>query len=68
MEFYDSKNQKTPGKLWAKYAKMIDKNNSYEARGNVKVINNEGQTFAMQSIYWDKNKTKECTLKIFTYS
>ena len=27
LEFYDSKNQNS-GKLWAKYAKMIDKNNS----------------------------------------
>ena len=46
LEFYDSKKPKTPGKLWAKYAKMIDKKQFYEARGNVKVINNEGQTFA----------------------
>ena len=61
LEFYDSKNPKTPGKLWAKYAKMIDKKQFYEARGNVKVINNEGQTFAMQSIYWDKAKQRMYT-------
>jgi hypothetical protein len=53
---------KSPGKLWAKYAKMIDKKQFYEARGNVKVINNEGQTFVMQSIYWDK-ANKKCTPK-----
>ncbi len=61
LEFYDSKKPKTPGKLWAKYAKMIDKKQFYEARGNVKVINNEGQTFAMQSIYWDKAKQRMYT-------
>jgi hypothetical protein len=39
--------------LWAKYAKIIEKNNSTKPE-ETKVINNEGQTFVMQSIYWDK--------------
>ena len=61
LEFYDSKKPKTPGKLWAKYAKIIDKKQFYEAKGNVKVINNQGQTFVMQSIYWDKANRKMYT-------
>lgn len=61
LEFFDNKKPKTPGKLWAKYAKIIEKKQFYEAKGNVKVINNEGQTFAMQSIYWDKKNRKMYT-------
>lgn len=61
LEFYDSKKPKVPGKLWAKYAKIIEKKQFYEAKGNVKVINNEGQTFVMQSIYWDKANRKMYT-------
>ncbi len=54
LEFYDKKNPGTPGKIWAKYAKVIESKDFYEARGDVKVINPEGQTFKMQSIYWDR--------------
>lgn len=61
LEFYDSKKPKVPGKLWAKYAKIIERKQFYEAKGNVKVINNEGQTFVMQSIYWDKANRKMYT-------
>ena len=61
LEFFDSKNPKIPGKLWAKYAKIIEKKQFYEAKGNVKVINNQGQTFVMQSIYWDKKNQKMYT-------
>lgn len=61
LEFYDSKKPKVPGKLWAKYAKIVEKKQFYEAKGNVKVINNEGQTFVMQSIYWDKANRKMYT-------
>ena len=61
LEFFDSKNPKVPGKLWAKYAKIIEKKQFYEAKGNVKVINNQGQTFVMQSIYWDKKNQKMYT-------
>lgn len=55
IEFFDKKNPKTPGKLWANYAKMIEEKGFYEAKGDVKIINPEGQTFKMQSLYWDKN-------------
>ena len=61
LEFFDSKSPKVPGKLWAKYAKIIEKKQFYEAKGNVKVINNQGQTFVMQSIYWDKKNQKMYT-------
>lgn len=61
LEFFDSKKPKVPGKLWAKYAKIIEKKQFYEAKGNVKVINNQGQTFVMQSIYWDKKNQKMYT-------
>ncbi|MDE5491337.1 LPS export ABC transporter periplasmic protein LptC [Elizabethkingia meningoseptica] len=61
IEFIDQKTPKTPGKLWAKYAKMIEKNDFYMAKGDVKIINPEGQTFKMQSIYWDKKNKKMYT-------
>ena len=61
LEFYDSKKPNVPGKLWAKYAKIIEKKQFYEAKGHVKVINNEGQTFVMESIYWDKANRKMYT-------
>ena len=61
LEFYDSKKPNVPGKLWANYAKIIEKKQFYEAKGNVKVINNEGQTFVMESIYWDKKNQKMYT-------
>lgn len=61
LEFFDKKKPKVPGRLWAKYAKIIEKKQFYEAKGNVKVINNEGQTFVMQSIFWDKKNQKMYT-------
>lgn len=61
LEFFDSKNPKVPGKLWAKYAKIIEKKQFYEAKGNVKVINNQGQTFVMETIFWDKKNQKMYT-------
>lgn len=33
----------------------------YLAKGDVKIINPEGQTFKMQSIYWDKKNKKMYT-------
>ena len=54
LEFFNKKNPKIPGTLKAKYAKFIEKKEFYEAKGNVKVVNHEGQTFVMESIYWDK--------------
>ena len=54
--FYDKKKPDVPGKISAKYAKFNEKKKFYEAKGNVKIISNENQMFAMQSIYWDQVK------------
>lgn len=54
IELFDKKDPKTPGRLWAKYAKMIDMKQFYFAKGDVKIINKEGQTFKMQSLFWNK--------------
>lgn len=56
LEFYDPKKPKVPGKIWADYAKHEEKKDFYTAKGNVKILTNEGQSFAMQSIFWDKSK------------
>lgn len=61
LEFFDKKKPKTPGTLKANYAKMIEKKEFYEAKGGVKVVNHEGQTFVMNSIYWDKKNRKMYT-------
>lgn len=54
--FYDKKKPDTPGKIKAKYAKWNEKKKFYEAKGNVRIVTNENQMFAMQSVYWDQNK------------
>ena len=54
--FYDKKKPDVPGKIDAKYAKWNEKKKFYEAKGNVKIITNENQMFAMQSVYWDQVK------------
>ena len=54
--FYDKKKPNVPGKIDAKYAKWNEKKKFYEAKGNVRIVTNENQMFAMQSVYWDQNK------------
>ena len=54
--FYDKKKPNEPGKISAKYAKFNEKKKFYEAKGNVKIISNENQMFAMQTVYWDQVK------------
>ena len=54
--FYDKNNPEVPGKISAKYAKFNEKKKFYEARGNVRIVTNENQIFAMQSVYWDQAK------------
>jgi len=56
IEFFDKENPNTPGKLWANYAKMVEATGFYEAKGDVKIINPEGQTFTMQTLYWNKRE------------
>lgn len=53
--FYDKKKPDVPGKITAKYAKFNEKKKFYEARGNVRIVTNENQMFAMQSVFWDQN-------------
>lgn len=60
LEFFDKKS-KTPGKIWAKYAKYNEKRDFYFAKGRVKVITTEGQTFVMETINWDKRNKKMYT-------
>lgn len=61
IEFFDKKKPQTPGTIKAKYAKIVEKKQFYEARGNVKIVTNEGQTFATQSVFWDKKNKKMYT-------
>ena len=56
IQYFDKKNPKNPGRITAKFAKMIELKNFYEARGNVKIVTSEGQMFAMESVFWDQNK------------
>jgi len=66
IEYFDKKNPKNPGRITAKYAKMTEMKQFYEARGNVKVLTSEGQTFAMQTVFWDQAK-KEIYTSDTTY-
>lgn len=54
--FYDKKKPDVPGKINAKYAKFNEKKRFYEAKGNVRIITNENQMFAMQSVFWNQEK------------
>lgn len=56
MEYFDKKKPKVPGKIWAKYARYNELRQFYTAKGNVKILTSEQQTFATQSIYWDRGK------------
>lgn len=58
IEFFDKKKPKIPGTITAKYAKFYDYKKFYEAKGNVRITTNEGQKFAMQSIFWDQMKKR----------
>lgn len=61
LEFFDKKNPKVPGKVWAKYAKNNIKRDSYFAKGRVKIITTEGQTFVTETINWDRRNKKMYT-------
>jgi len=61
LEFFDKKNPKIPGKIWAKYAKNNIKKDYYFAKGRVKIITTEGQTFVTETINWDKRNNKMYT-------
>ncbi|WP_379970117.1 LPS export ABC transporter periplasmic protein LptC [Epilithonimonas sp. UC225_85] len=61
LEFFDKKNPKVPGKIWAKYGKNNIKRDFYFAKGRVKIITTEGQTFVTETINWDKRNKKMYT-------
>lgn len=61
IQFFDKKKPNKPGTIKAKYAKIIEKKQFYEAKGNVRIVTNEGQIFATQSIFWDKKNKKMYT-------
>lgn len=58
IEFFDKKNPKTPGNITAKFAKVYDYKNFYEAKGDVKIRTSDGKRFATQSVYWDQKKKR----------
>jgi hypothetical protein len=58
IQFFDKKNPKVPGTIKADYARIFEYKKFYEAKGNVKITTNEGQKFAMQSVYWDQRKNR----------
>ena len=61
LEFFDLKKSEIPGKVWAKYAKLDEKKDFYFAKGRVKIITNDGQTFVTETINWDKRNKKMYT-------
>lgn len=58
IEFFDKKNPKKPGNITAKFAKIYDYKQFFEARGNVKILTSDGQRFATQSVFWDQRKKR----------
>ena len=52
IKFWNS-NKPEPNYLRADWAKIIDRRKFYEGKGNVKMINNDGDTLLTQHIFWD---------------
>lgn len=61
LEYFDPKKPKVPGKIWANYARLNELRDFYVAKGNVKILTNEQQSFATQTIYWDRRNKKMYT-------
>ncbi|WP_415328234.1 LPS export ABC transporter periplasmic protein LptC [Chryseobacterium sp. MMS23-Vi53] len=61
IQFFDKKKPKIPGTIKAKYARFLDYKKFYEAKGDVRITTNDGDRFAMQSIYWDQIKKEMYT-------
>lgn len=62
IEYFDSKNPQKPGKISADYAKMIELKKYIFAKGNVRILTQEGQLFTMNSIHWNQD-----TKQIYTH-
>ncbi|MXV37526.1 LPS export ABC transporter periplasmic protein LptC [Flavobacteriaceae bacterium Ap0902] len=52
IKFWDEKSQE-PSYLRADWAKMIEKKKFYEGKGNVRMINYDGDTLLTEHIFWD---------------
>ena len=57
LEFWGADSKK-PNYLRADWARIQDLRNLYEGRGNVVMINNDGDTLKTQEIFWDKQNRK----------
>ncbi len=60
LNFY-KKGVDTPGYLRASYALVIEKKKWYEARGNVIIVNQDGDSLKTQKLFWNQK-----TRKIYT--
>lgn len=58
IEFFDKKKPKNPGNITAKYAKIFEYKQFYEAKGDVKILTSDGQRFATQSVFWDQKRKR----------
>lgn len=58
IDYFDPKKPKTPGKISANYARLNQLRQLYEARGNVRVLTQDGQLFTMQRVFWDQRNGK----------
>lgn len=58
IEYFDKKKPGKPGTISAKFAKIYDYKQFYEARGNVKILTADGQRFATQTVFWDQKNRK----------
>ena len=56
IDYFDRKNPDKPGKISANYAKMIELKKFIFAKGNVRILTQEGQLFTMNTIYWNQDK------------
>ena len=61
LEYFDRKKPQIPGKIWADYAIYYEKKDFYKAQGHVKILTNEGTSFASKTIFWDRQKKKMYT-------
>lgn len=54
IDYFDPKKSDKPGKISADYARMNQLRQLYEARGNVRVLTQDGHLFTMQRVFWDQ--------------
>ncbi|SZD71795.1 Uncharacterized protein conserved in bacteria [Candidatus Ornithobacterium hominis] len=61
-----NRDENEPNFLRANWAKLQDKKKMYEGRGNVVMINNDGDTLKTEQIYWDNKNRRIFTDKSVT--